>query len=370
MKRFLIFLFVVAWIFAGSSASAQQSKVVFINPGHQTSNSTGQFWSDVNRFMQAAANDLDIELITLFANRDHLLMRQLAQQVSQYKPSAVIIVNEKGIGVNLVKQVAKQQIPIFTLLNAFTEQELAKLSTQQKELLIGSLVPNNYIAGKALMADLYQLHQQKVDTTEPYELLVLRGDYTSAASIKREQGVAVHLAANPKLHLIDSPVANWSKLEAYKKVKGILQHNRIDIIWAANDPMAYGASRAVKESGLAEQVTIGGINWDQINSDYPIDVSYGGHVVLGAKALVMLHDHQAGIIPACKMNEKQDVFTRNIGNNLKQFRNNTQGQKLEQFDFSRFSLTHPQPAKFELSTFIANTYTAETKQNLTCKNNE
>lgn len=369
MKRFLIFLFFVTWMFAGSDASAQQNKIVFINPGHQNENSTGHFWFDVSRFMQAAANDLDIELITLFANRDHLLMRQLAQQVYQYKPTAVIIVNEKGIGISLVKQIAKQQIPIFTLLNGFTKQELARLNKQQKDLLIGSLVPNNYIAGKALMADLYQLHQQKVNTTEPYELLVLRGDYTSSASIQREQGVAVHLAANPKLHLIDSPVANWSKLEAYKKVKGILQRNHIDIIWAANDPMAYGASRAVKESGLAEKITIGGINWDQVNSDYPIDVSYGGHVILAAKALVMLHDHQTGIIPSCRMNKKQDVFSRNIGNNLKRFRNNTQGQKLEQFDFSRFSLTSPQPAKFELATFITNTYTQETSPNLACQNN-
>lgn len=367
MKPIVTLLFALTYLCLGFNAFAQQTKVLFINPGHNTSNATGSFWFDVNRFMQAAANDLNLSLTTLFANRDHLLMKQLAQQVTQYQPDVVIIVNEKGVGVSLIKQIAKQNIAIFTLLNGFTEQELDRLTKQQKQLLLGSLIPDNYHVGQALMADLYQLHQQKNRARKPYELLVLKGDYTSAASIDRERGLTAHLMANRQLHLLDSTVANWSSSEAYKKIKGILQHNKIDIIWAANDPMAYGASRALKEFGLLAQTTIGGINWDNTNADNPIDVSYGGHVILGAKALIMLHDYYSGSRPLCKMNEKQQVFTRNRGNNQQRFRANIQGKKLEQFDFSRFSLGHPEQAKFDLATFISHSYQLASTKNLTCE---
>lgn len=358
MKRLLCLLITAVGLLLSSNTWASQTKVVFINPGHKSANSTGEFWPNVSRFMQAAADDLNIELITLFANRDHLLMKNLARRVHQYQPDFVIIVNEKGVGIELVKTVAQHNYPIFTLLNGFSDRELARLTAEQKKLLIGSLVPNNYIVGQSLISDLYQLHHDKVKSNKPYELLVLRGDYTSAASVDREQGLLANLTKNSQLHLFDNPVANWSKLEAYKKVKGILQHKQIDIIWAANDPMAYGASRAVKEAGLSGKVTIGGINWDKINQDYPIAVSYGGHVILGAKALVMLSDYQAGIRKPCQMDEQQDVFVRNNNGNQQRFHNNTEQDKLEQFDFARFSRKTDSAASFQLSTFINHNYNA------------
>ncbi|MCC2618203.1 hypothetical protein LJ739_18245 [Aestuariibacter halophilus] len=71
-------------------------RVVFINPGHPDKDATGRFWSNVNRFMQAAATDFGIDLISLYAQRNHLLMTSLVTQIDNLKPDYVILVNEKG----------------------------------------------------------------------------------------------------------------------------------------------------------------------------------------------------------------------------------------------------------------------------------
>jgi ABC-type sugar transport system substrate-binding protein len=78
--------------------------------------------------------------------------------------------------------------------------------------------------------------------------------------------------------LIDNTVANWPKQQAHEKVKGILQHTDVDIIWSANDAMAFGAKKAIIELNLTHKIVLGGINWDIANEDVPIDLSYSGYV--------------------------------------------------------------------------------------------
>lgn len=349
----IICLLLVAF---SSTTKADEFNVVFINPGHINGDSTGRFWSDVSRFMSAAADDLNINLTSVYANRDHILMKQLAASVHKQRPDAVIIVNEKGIGVALVKELAKHDLPVFVLLNGFSQRELAKFNQEQKNSLIGSVIANNYQAGKRLMQDLYQSHKLKAPSRNNYELLMLRGDYNSPAAIDRAQGAKDFVAEVQELRVFDNPVANWSKEQAYKKVKGILLRRSPDIIWAANDPMAFGASLAVKEANLSDKVTIGGFNWDSAKHEPSIDMSYGGHVILGAKALVMLSDHKNGHLPSCQMHLVEDIFSRNQDNNEQKFRANTAGDKLAQFDFSKFSYANPEPAAFTLSTFIDKRY--------------
>ena len=59
-------------------------KVMFLNPGHPSNNPTGYFWPNVNYFMQEAAEDLDINLTTIYANRNHILMKSFAKDVIKH----------------------------------------------------------------------------------------------------------------------------------------------------------------------------------------------------------------------------------------------------------------------------------------------
>ena len=356
MKGFVYPLILAIFLFYSNCIYANSIKVVFINPGHPKGDTTGAFWSNVNRFMQAAANDLNIKLTTLYANRNHILMKSLATGIAKYKPDYVVIVNEKGVGVELVKSIARHKIPIFTLLNKLDKDERLKLTKQQQSLIIGSLTPNNRLAGKRLMADLLKLHNQKPVKKKLYNVLAIQGDYRSAAALERKKGLELFITSNSQLDLLDSPTANWSQQEAYQKVKGLLKRAPIDIIWAANDPMAVGAKKAVTEANLPYPVTIGGFNWDKPDEKYTIDISYGGHVILGAKALVMLSDFHNQIMLPCEMHLKLDIFRPSNGNNLQLYASNTRGKKLERFDFSRFSKAHSNTASFDLMNFISQEY--------------
>lgn len=337
-------------------AWSKEFKVVFINPGHPTGDATGSFWSNVNRFMDAAADDLNIELISLYAERNHLLMKALAESVIEQNPDYVILVNEKGVASELVRSIASDDIPIFLLLNTFNEDEFRQLTDKQNSLIIGSLIPDNFSAGQRLMDDLLAIHKQKSKTPANIHTLALQGDYNSAAAVDRQAGLMASLKANQDVVLLDGPVANWSQQVAYRKVKGLIQRHNIDIIWAANDAMAFGASKAIAEAELDYAVTIGGVNWDRPNASSPIDISYGGHVTLGAKALAMLSDYHMKLRTGCDMHIKINVFKASSDESLRSFHDNTSEKNLDSFDFSRFSKQHAEPATFSLYTFVDKRY--------------
>ena len=353
MKWFVLLLMLASFFTFSHVVTAKQIKVVVINPGHAQGDATGRFWSNVNAIMQAAADDLNIELVSLFANRNHIQMKSLANQALEHNPDYAIIVNEKGSGIAQLKVFAEHEIPVFALLNGFNDRELESLSDSEQKSLIGTVVPDNREAGKYLLSELISLHENKSDSIN---LLALRGDFASAAATERAQGLQQLLSAHKQLRLIDYPVANWSKAEAYTTVKGILKRARVDIIWSANDPMAFGALEAVQEANLPYPVTIGGMNWDETNLNSTIDVSLGGHVVLGAKALVMLADYHHKMLKPCEMNVVIDIFQSSLAGNMKRFLDNISDESLSKIDFSRFSQTHPETALFSLETFISHTY--------------
>lgn len=263
---------------------------MFLNPGHPSNNTTGHFWSNVNYFMQEAADDLDINLITIYANRNHILMKSFATEVVAQKPDYAILVNEKGVAVKLVEEITKHKIPVFMLLNDLSDEELSSLSAEQKQYYAGSLIPNNFDAGFSLAEQLHGLLVTNKTTHGKVNVLALHGDTTSPASVARAEGLNNFLNSHPEVQLIDSTVANWSKQHAYEKVKGILKHQKVDIIWAANDAMACGATSAVASYNLLPKMRIGGINWDDDIPKGRLAVSVGGHVTLGAYAMVIIKE--------------------------------------------------------------------------------
>lgn len=99
---------------------------------------------------------------------------------------------------------------------------------------------------------------------------------------------------------------------------------------AANDPIAIGALKAANE--LQRKVVVGGINWDK-NIAPQLDVSIGGHVLLGAYTLTRLaHYHQfQNYIGHLKVS----IFEQLDTSNLLLF-NAIHGNFIGQLEFSRY----------------------------------
>jgi len=335
-------------LYLPSYSYAENFKVVFLNPGFPAQNSTGSFWSNVTLFMEAAANDLDIELVTIYAQRNHILMKSLVEDVVAQKPKYVVLVNEKGIALNIIKQLADHGVASFMLLNNLNEKDLSLLTNKERRLLKGSVIPNNYSAGKKLfngLTKLYYSHPNNIKPNNPIKILALQGDYSTPASLEREQGFMDALKNSANLIVVDSTVANWSTEQAYKKVRGILRHTRVDVIWTANDAMAFGAKRAINELKVDYPIYIGGINWD-ISLHYPINLSYGGHVTLGAKSLIMLKDINSNHLALNNRHQVIDIIESSLGPYYKNFTQRLNQNKLEYYDFSRFSLSSSIPLTF------------------------
>ena len=141
----------------------------------------------------------------------------------------------------------------------------------------------------------------------------------------------------------------WNEEKSYQRTKSLLdRYKEANIIWAANDPMAFGALKAVKEKGLSsgKDILVGGLNWSIPAVNKVIEgemvTTVGGHFMSGGWAMVMLYDYINGIDFAKGGNAqlKYDIFgvinKSNASNYLKHFKD----ENWSAIDFKKFTKKH------------------------------
>lgn len=277
-----------------SSFNVLALNITFINPGFNKStddvnNSTGDFWYKVSAAMHAASDDLDINLTVYYANRNHILMKELISKALKAKPDLLILVDEKQVISNYLLSINTDNVPLYFLLNRPNASRLHYL-IQHNANIVGSMVPDNRMGGRLLAEALFNKHRNSSNTN--MKILALLGDYTTPAATARRAGLTDYLNSYPEASLFAEDVANWSLEESYTKTLAFLQNApEINAIWCANDAIAFGAIKALNTLNLRKHVVVGGINWDTPeNKDITLDVSIGGHVLLGAHALLNIYD--------------------------------------------------------------------------------
>jgi len=290
-----------------AAGETRRLQVTFINPGiSDADNPTGTFWLSVSAFMQAAAVDLDIDLEIIYSERNHVLMREQAQAVAARaaQPDVVIVVNEKLAAAEMVKALDKAGIKIFVLLNTFVDEQIGEMGRPRQKFpgYLGSLVPDNKIAGYLLARQLFaKARQQGFGKDGRMEVVAITGDHVTPAAIARNAGLQQAIDEMAEIDLKQMFVGQWNRDTANIQAAGaLIRYPGISAIWAANDPMALGALDAVRQAGrkAGQDVMIGGLNWDppaleQIR-DGGLAVSVGGHFMTGAWALILLHDYFHG----------------------------------------------------------------------------
>ncbi|MBN7821741.1 substrate-binding domain-containing protein [Bowmanella yangjiangensis] len=262
---------------------------MFINPGSAAGDQTGVFWATVSQFMLAAAVDLNLQLSIEYAERDRLKLVELIRQGIARRPDYLLLVNENAVLDQHVALLESGGIPYFLVNNDFL------VAPKQPH-------PRHYLG--ALTADLSDTGFQMVsallaeDSRRPLKLLVINGDRHSSSSKARTLGMQRALQHyKGAIQLVYQDFGNWSQDEAYRLANALFSRAvQVDAVWAANDPMAFGAAKAANEAGLQGTIRYVGINWDSLPANVPADyISFGGHVTLGSLALVMLDEHFAGL---------------------------------------------------------------------------
>uniref|UniRef100_UPI0030DA1178 ABC transporter substrate-binding protein n=1 Tax=Pseudomonas sp. EA_35y_Pfl2_R111 TaxID=3088689 RepID=UPI0030DA1178 len=274
----------------------EPATVVFLNPGF----SNEPFWVGYSDFMQAAADDLGMQLQVIYGERNppQLLEKARSALARDQQPDYLVFVNEMYIAPELLRLFADSPTKLFSLHSTLTpeQQKIIGASREQYRNWIGSLIPNDEQAGywmaKALIAKLQG---------KPGSLLAFAGVRYTPSSSLREDGLHRALREHPEIKLQQMLQGEWKRQRAYEQAKLMLpRHPEVRLVWSANDEMAFGVMRAAQELGKqpGKDIYLSALNnSDEVLQAYidgTIDVLVGGHFTLGGWAMVMLHDYHAG----------------------------------------------------------------------------
>ncbi|MDX5372559.1 MAG: ABC transporter substrate-binding protein [Pseudomonadaceae bacterium] len=274
------------------SSLAQATSVLFLNPGF----SNERFWVAYSDYMEDAAGDLGMRLEVLYGERDIANILRHAHEVLQrpHKPDYLIFVNEQYAGPELLRLFADSGVRLFALHSTLTaeQQALAGGPRGRYGNWLGSLVPNDeeagYLMAKALIAQ----------AAPGDELVAFSGVKNTPSATLREQGLHRALAEHPQIRLRQLLYGEWKRQRAYEQARVLLpRYPQVGLVWSTNDEMAFGVMQAAKEQG--RQLRYTALNNSsqalQARSDGRFAVLATGHFILGGCALVMLHDHAAGL---------------------------------------------------------------------------
>ncbi|MCY4334779.1 MAG: ABC transporter substrate-binding protein [Litoreibacter sp.] len=295
----LLRLFITSvFLVVGSASKADDQKVLnvlFINPGFADG-----FWGSVTETMRAAAEDLDINLTVLDADRDRIKMLDLTREAlsSGQDWDYAVIVNELQQGPILADALDAAGVEYLMLLNGLSDQQLAQMRENGGLThYIGSVTPRNFLTGYHNTRALLDAVEPNTDT--PIRVLALLGDTATPAAVEREAGMRAAVAEAGNAEIVRAISVDWLFDRAKSTVALFLGRETPDIIWTASGPIAFGAMAATKEAGLVpgRDIKFAGVGWFQSALDAvergQMTTTYGGYFISGAWSMIALRDHAA-----------------------------------------------------------------------------
>lgn len=279
------------------TANKAPASVVFLNPGF----SDEPFWVSYSDFMQAAADDLGMQLQVIYGERNpaHLLGKAHSLLNAEKQPDYLVFVNEMYTAPELLRMFADSSVKLFSLHSTLIpeQQRMIGGAREQYRNWIGSLIPNDEQAGYWMAKGLIAKLEGK-----PGSLLAFAGLRNTPSSTLREDGLHRALREHPEVKLQQLLYGEWKHQRAYEQAQLMLpRYPEVKLVWAANDAMAFGVIQAALELGKqpGKDLYVSALNNSdevlQAHIDGQIEVLVGGHFTLGGWAMVMLHDYHAGL---------------------------------------------------------------------------
>ena len=284
-------------------AAARPIEVTFINPGR----SDEPYWRSVTRFMQPAAAQLDIHLEVLYAERDHVQMIALAQQIADrvHKPDYLIIVNEKLAGGEMLRLADHAKINTLLAFGTFEAQQAADFGTPRKRFpyWLGAIgidaVEGGRETARELIAQARRTGLRAADGQ--LHVVMIGGDKATVSGVQRVTGAAAAFADDPGVTVDQVVYANWERSRAKEQTAALLQrYPDLQAIWTASDLTAFGAIDALQGGTrrAGKEILLATINNSpavlRARIDGQVSALAGGHFTAGAWALVMLYDYHHG----------------------------------------------------------------------------
>jgi len=353
LLRILLMMGMACGVFTpigGAVASdAKHLSIVFVNPGK-----TGEvYWDMVAQTMQAAGRQLDAHVEVLTSERNYRTMQELGFGVVARadKPDFLILSNEESAAVPILEAAEAAGIKTLLLSNTLIGEDAARLGPPRQKLKtwLGDITTDLQTAGtrmaNALIGAARSGKWQSPDGK--IHILGIGGDEITPASISRNAGLQLAVAAAPDVVVDRMLFANWTQSEAEQVTANYLSWaSRKGIrpagVWAGNDPMALGAIKAISMAGLVPgaDIQVVGLNWsdDALRAIRAgrLLLSDGGHFLLGGWSIVLLRDYADGCDFAAAsphVEVKTSAITRT---NLASVGDLIKYRAFDRIDFTRF----------------------------------
>jgi len=275
----------------------QKVSVLLVNPSIEND----PFWHKIEQITKHAARELSIDLTIIHGHGTRFF--QLDELNKYFKenpaPKYVVLVNYPGHAKLTMNLLARHKVKIITLEQTISDDEKTFIGVpgERYKNWIGEVYFNNEIAGyklaKALINRATLTHNSAV-------VAGISGHYGSESNL-RSNGLRLAIKENATAQLTQIVHAGWSFEDAYSKTLKLLKrYPDINVIWSASDHMALGVIKAIKamDKKVGVDILVGGFDWTQkgIESIYneELTASVGGHFLMGAIAMMAIHNEEQG----------------------------------------------------------------------------
>jgi ABC-type sugar transport system substrate-binding protein len=321
------------------------------------------FWQSVRAFMDAVAEDLRVELRWHYAKHDQIRGReQIRNELSGPHPiDAALVVNFKNQGEHFFTLLDRHKVPTFIHVVGANH---AKSGGPRKKhpFWVGELVIDEVRVGHDLAITLIQDARRKglQAADGKIHLVAITGDRATLLSRQRRQGLdkALRERSDLVVHHQSVPTLRWSTAEGRAKVKKLLaRYPETSVVWAANDDIAIGVVKGIRDLGKipGKDIVTGGVDLVpealRLVSTGEMVCSFGGLSMHGGWAAILLYDYFAGIDfkddPGPSVTTKAMLINKgNVGGYLKTFGDGD----WRKVDFRQFSKAlNPQLKKYDFS---------------------
>jgi inositol transport system substrate-binding protein len=200
-----------------------------------------EFVVNVSDQMEAKAKELDVELITVDAERSALKqVEQVESFIAQGVDAIVMNPCEVEASSPAVKLAMDAKIPIINVNSETTAKPTAFVGSDDTE---SARIAMKYIVEKL---------------GGKGNVIMMHGYMGQAAQIKRDKGAKEILKANPGLTLLAEQSGEWDRAKAMSLTENWIQSfgPKINAIFAQNDEMGLGVVKALEAAGLKNKIIV------------------------------------------------------------------------------------------------------------------
>ena len=284
-------------VFANQACTQPKKPITILY--FRPSDTATSFWGTSDRFAEAVANDLNINLRTVTIDYEDQnrfafseLLKTTLDNLNGPQPDFIISILYNNAEYSQLSLLNQYGIPHFTI-NTSLDDKTLQLTGKPRETFPhwkAHMSPNELLTGQRLVAKLADAHPAKT-------MAILAGSTVSAVSKQRVKGAmmaakALHINAIPAIH------TDWTKNNSIEATKVLIRRvSNFDLLVTVSPLIAEGAVEVISKTNM--NVAIGSFDWSQSNIELmrqgKILFSYGGHFMETGWAIALIYDYLNGL---------------------------------------------------------------------------